>query len=196
MAHSFLYATYRDTFLMKRFLWSALEVTQTVIIAVVAVFLVRTFVAQPFLVSGQSMEPTFHDGNYLLIDEIAYRVREPERGEVVVFRYPGDHRSYYIKRIIGLPGERVTIKNGRMTVTNVEGSEVVLDEPYVTPGPLTGDVDLKLHPDSYFVMGDNRGFSYDSRSWGPLEQSDIIGLVRVRLWPVNQVMAFSAPLYQ
>ncbi len=181
---------------MKRFLWSTLEVTQTIIIAVVAVFLVRTFVAQPFLVSGQSMEPTFHDGNYLLIDEIAYRVREPERGEVVVFRYPGDHRSYYIKRIIGLPGERVMIKSGRMTVTNVEGNDVVLDEPYVMPGPLAGDVDMKLNPGSYFVMGDNRGFSYDSRSWGPLEQSDIIGLVRVRLWPVNQVMAFSAPIYQ
>jgi signal peptidase I len=181
---------------MKRFLWSTLEVTQTIIIAVVVVFLVRTFVAQPFLVSGQSMEPTFHDGNYLLIDEIAYRVREPERGEVVVFRYPGDHRSYYIKRIIGLPGERVTIKSGRMTVTNVEGNEVVLDEPYVMPGPLAGDVDMKLNPDTYFVMGDNRGFSYDSRSWGPLEQSDIIGLVRVRLWPINQVMAFSAPIYR
>lgn len=181
---------------MKRFLWSTLEVTQTIIIAVVAVFLVRTFVAQPFLVSGQSMEPTFHDGNYLLIDEIAYRVREPERGEVVVFRYPGDHRSYYIKRIIGLPGERVMIKSGRMTVTNVEGNDVVLDEPYVMPGPLAGDVDMKLNTGTYFVMGDNRGFSYDSRSWGPLEQSDIIGLVRVRLWPVNQVMAFSAPIYQ
>lgn len=181
---------------MKRFLWSTLEVTQTIIIAVVAVFLVRTFVAQPFLVSGQSMEPTFHDGNYLLIDEIAYRVREPERGEVIVFRYPGDHRSYYIKRIIGLPGERVMIKSGRITVTSVEGNEVKLDEPYVMPGPLTGDVDMKLNPGSYFVMGDNRGFSYDSRSWGPLEQSDIIGLVRVRLWPVNQVMAFSAPIYR
>lgn len=183
---------------MKKTLWSALEIAQTVIIAVVAVFLVRTFITQPFLVSGQSMEPTFHDGNYLLIDEVAYRLREPERGEVIVFRYPGDHKSFYIKRIIGLPGERVVVSGGKVTVypANDKGGET-LSEPYIMPGggPVSGAYETVLDPDTYFVMGDNRGFSYDSRNWGPLKRSEIIGLVRLRLWPVNEVMAFSAPAY-
>ena len=92
---------------MKKILWSLFEVFETVTIAVVAVILVRYFVVQPFVVSGASMEPTFYNGNYLLIDELSYRFRSPERGEVVVFRYPGDQKSFYIKRIIGLPGERI-----------------------------------------------------------------------------------------
>ena len=88
---------------MKKFLWSFFEVIETVIIAVVAVVLVRMFIVQPFVVSGASMEPSFYNGNYLLVDELTYRFREPERGEVIVFRYPGDEKSFYIKRIIGLP---------------------------------------------------------------------------------------------
>ncbi|MDO8469609.1 MAG: signal peptidase I [bacterium] len=184
---------------MKKIFWSSLEVLQTVIIAVVAVFLVRTFIAQPFLVSGQSMEPTFHDGNYLLVDEVAYRLRNPERGEVVVFRYPGDHRSFYIKRIIGLPGERIVVSAGMVTVYPItDSSGETLREPYIMPGGAGvagGTYETVLGSDTYFVMGDNRNFSYDSRSWGPLKRSEIIGLVRIRLWPVTEVMAFSAPTY-
>ncbi len=97
--------------------WSLFEVFETFIIALVAVFVVRAFIAQPFLVSGSSMEPNFYDGDYLLVDELTYRFREPVRGEVVVFRYPGDERSYYIKRVIGLPGEDVRIEKGKVTVT-------------------------------------------------------------------------------
>jgi signal peptidase I len=179
---------------MKKFLWSAFELLQTVVIAVVAVFLVRTFVAQPFLVSGSSMEPNFQNGNYLLIDEVTYRFRDPERGEVVVFKYPGDHRSYYIKRIIGMLGERLVIKDGVVTVY-INGEAKRIGEPYLPPGGISGDVDTTLPANSYFMMGDNRNFSYDSRSWGPLTRAEMVGLVRFRLWPVNEVMAFSPPTY-
>jgi signal peptidase I len=179
---------------MKHFLWSFLEIVQTVVIAVVAVFLVRTFVAQPFLVSGASMEPTFQNGNYLLIDELAYRFREPERGEVVVFKYPNDHRSYFIKRIIGLPGERVVIQDNAVSVYG-SGGVTVLTENYLPTGAASGKAEVTLTDGQYFVMGDNRSFSYDSRNWGPLQRSEIVGLVRFRLWPVNEVMAFSAPTY-
>jgi signal peptidase I len=179
---------------MKRFLWSFFEIVQTVIIAVVAVFLVRTFVAQPFLVSGASMEPTFHNGNYLLIDELAYRFRVPERGEVIVFKYPGDHKSYFIKRIIGLPGERVVIEDGAVSVYGA-GETKVLAENYLPPGAASGRAEVTLEGDQYFVMGDNRSFSYDSRNWGPLKRDEIVGLVRFRLWPVNEVMAFTPPTY-
>jgi signal peptidase I len=106
---------------------------------------VRTFLAQPFLVSGASMEPNFSGGNYLLIDEITYRVREPQRGEVIVFRYPGDPSIYYIKRIVGLPQERVVIKNGEVDVYKKDGSEVLLDEKYLPEGLTTKkDLDITL----------------------------------------------------
>ncbi len=179
---------------MKIF-WSFLETLQTVIIAVATVFVVRVFVAQPFLVSGSSMEPSFSNGNYLLIDEVSYRVREPKRGEVIVFRYPGDHRSFYIKRIIGLPGERVVIQNGSVAVYQVGGDEKLLNESYIAKQNFSGEISMTLKDSQYFVMGDNRDFSFDSRAWGPLERSDITGLVRFRLWPVEEVMAFGVPAY-
>lgn len=179
---------------MRKFLWALFEVAETVIIAVAAVFVIRAFVAQPFLVSGASMEPTFFNGDYLLIDEIAYRFREPSRGEVVVFRYPGDHKSYYIKRIIGLPGERVVVKNEMVTVFS-GGGEKVLHEAYLDGNRTSGSVETVLGSNDFFVMGDNRSFSFDSRSWGPVKDDELIGLVRFRLWPVNHAMAFSAPVY-
>lgn len=181
---------------MRKFLWSFFEVFETVTVAVVAVFLIRTFVAQPFLVSGSSMEPTFQDGNYLLIDELAYRFREPERGEVVVFRYPSDHRSFFIKRIIGLPGEHIVIEQGTVNIYLPSGETKVLRESYANPlGGTFGRFEATLGPDQYFVMGDNRNFSFDSRNWGPLSRADIIGLTRFRLWPAQTATVFSTPLY-
>lgn len=186
---------YGTSYGMKKILWSIFEVIETVTIAVVAVFLVRTFVAQPFLVSGASMEPTFQDGNYVLIDELSYRLRAPDRGEVIVFKYPGDHRSYYIKRIIGLPGERVVIQDGAVTVYDATKTKKLLREPYIAATKSEEFTDMTLAPDQYFVMGDNRDFSFDSRKWGPLTRQDIVGFVRFRLWPVNEAMAFGAPKY-
>lgn len=179
---------------MKKFFLSFFEVIETVAIAVAAVFLIRTFVAQPFLVSGSSMEPSFHNSNYLLVDELTYRFREPERGEVVVFKYPGNHKSYYIKRIIGLPGEKLVIIDSQVSVYG-GGGKLSLKENYTVPGGTSGRFETTLDQNQYFVMGDNRNFSFDSRSWGPLKRSEIIGLARFRLWPINEVAAFSAPNY-
>lgn len=178
---------------MKKTLWAIFETVETIAIAVVAVLIVRSFVAQPFLVSGASMEPMFHDGDYLLIDELSYYFRTPERGEVVVFRYPNDQKSFYIKRIIGLPGEIVTIRDGSVSVNG--GREMVLNESYILNNSTTGGTRAVLGPDEYFVLGDNRSFSFDSRSWGSLSKDKIVGVVRFRLWPVNRAMAFSVPTY-
>jgi signal peptidase I len=180
---------------MKKFFWSFFEVVETVVIAVVAVVLVRMFVVQPFVVSGASMEPSFYNGNYLLIDELTYRFREPERGEVIVFRYPGDNKSYYIKRIIALPGEHVSIEGGTVTVTTREGKTEELSEPYLGDRTTNGAFDHTLLEGEYFVMGDNRNFSFDSRSWDkPLTRGNIVGLVKLKLWPSIEVLA--APKYE
>lgn len=181
---------------MKKTFWSFLEIFETILIAVIAVVLIRTFVAQPFLVSGSSMEPTFQSGNYLLVDEITYNFRNPERGEVVVFSSPSDNGSYYIKRIIGLPGERVVIDKGKVSIYE-NGEEKSLNEDYVSNLDLRGkNYDVELDNSEYFVLGDNRGFSFDSRNWGALEEDKIVGLVRLRLWPINKAVAFDQPHYK
>ncbi|MBI4159998.1 signal peptidase I [Candidatus Wolfebacteria bacterium] len=180
---------------MKSFLYSLWEVAEVGIIAVLTVFIVRNFLVQPFLVSGASMEPAFQSGDYLLIDELAYRFRAPERGEVVVFRYPGNESVYYIKRLIGLPGEKVLFADGKVRVSNKEFPQgFFLDESYLSAHMPTSGEEVVLK-DEYFVMGDNRPYSYDSRSWGPLPKSEIVGLVRFRLWPLNKVMAVEKPAY-
>src|ERR1039458_5432166 len=104
---------------MRKFFASLLEVLEIAVIAVGAVFIVRTFLVQPFLVSGTSMSPNFSNGDYVLTDELTYRLRPPERGEVVVFHDPQDYSTYFIKRIIGSPGEHVLVKNNAVTVNGL-----------------------------------------------------------------------------
>ncbi|MEK9154800.1 MAG: signal peptidase I [Patescibacteria group bacterium] len=183
---------------MKAFLYTIWEIIEVGVVAVAAVLVIRYFLVQPFLVSGASMEPNFKNGDYLLIDEISYRLKEPERGEVIVFHYPNDKSFYYIKRIIGLPGETVEIKDGKITILNSEYSKgFTLSEEYLPMGGITssGKERFVLNESEYFVLGDNRNFSFDSRGWGSLKESEIIGLVRLRLWPINKVMAFERPAY-
>lgn len=185
---------------MRSFLSSVLEILEIAAIAIAAVFLIRSTVVQPFLVSGSSMTPTFSDSDYLLVDQLTYRFRAPERGEVAVFRYhttPSDSSTYFIKRIIGLPGEEVRVRGGQVNIINSEHPQgFVLNEPYLTPGADTsGNVDAVLGPDEYFVLGDNRSYSFDSRSWGELKRSDIVGLVRLRLWPPGDAKVFAAPQF-
>lgn len=174
---------------------SLFEVGETVIIALVAVLIIRSFIAKPFLVSGSSMEPSFYNGDYLLIDEFSYRFSEPERGDIIVFKYPGNPKTFYIKRIIGLPGEEVVINKGIVAVVK-DKVRTQIKEDYVTPAWTFGNSRTKLNESEYFVMGDNRNFSYDSRSWGAVPEKNIIGIVRLRLWPVNKVMAFFTPSYE
>ena len=182
---------------MRKFFASLLEVLEIAVIAVAAVFVVRTYLVQPFLVSGTSMVPTFQNGDYLLTDELTYHFRAPERGEVVVFHDPQDWSTYFIKRVIGLPGERVVVKNDQVTIFNgANPTGLALDGYYLPSGTVTsGSVDVTLSSSSYFMMGDNRPYSYDSRSWGQLPSKNIVGLVRFRLWPVNELQAFAAPHY-
>lgn len=165
-----------------------------------AVYLIRAFLIQPFLVSGQSMAPNFGSGDYLLVDQITYRLREPRRGEVIVFRYPQNESTYFIKRVIGLPGERVEIKNGKITVVNGEHpGGFVLNESYLPRGTVTssraGEETFVLGEGEYLALGDNRQFSFDSREWGILPAENIIGLVRFRLLPPARLTAFAAPAY-
>mgnify|MGYP001603292414 CR=1 FL=1 len=165
---------------LKKLWTSTWEVVEVVVISLVAVFIIRTFIAQPFLVSGASMEPNFSNGNYLIVDELTYRFREPERGEVVVFRYPKDPSTYFIKRIIGLPGDKITIRGGKVTVTTPTGEVIAI------PGDTNGVLDLTVSKDQYFVLGDNRYNSFDSRNWGPVPKSDLVGIARLRVFPVNK----------
>lgn len=177
---------------MKVFLIAVWEVLEVVLVAVVTVFLIRSFLVQPFLVSGASMEPNFSTGNYLLIDEIAYRFREPQRGEVIVFKYPENPSIYYIKRIVGLPGETIKIEKGTVGIIRNGSSEGILSERYLSPSTLTsGNITKTLGPTEYFMLGDNRNYSFDSRGWGPMDKKYIVGLVRLRLLPINQVQAFA-----
>lgn len=185
---------------MRKTLASFLEIVEIIIIAVAAVFIVRTFLVQPFLVSGASMSPNFSNGDYVLVDELTYRIRPPERGEIVVFHDPEDYGTYFIKRIIGLPGETVLINNNTVTVFNASKPQgFALDESYLPAGTVTsisgGSNRYVLSSSTYLMLGDNRPNSFDSRSWGPLSVKGIVGLVRVRLWPLDAFQAFAAPKY-
>ncbi len=186
---------------MRQFFVSVLEVVEVALVAVAAVFLIRTFLVQPFLVSGSSMVPNFKNGDYLLVDELTYRFRAPERGEAIVFRYPKDESTYFIKRIIGLPGERVVLKDNTITIFNEKhpypDKGFTLDEKEYLPASFvtSGSEDITIGPNEYLTFGDNRSASFDSRSWGTLPKKDIIGLVRLRLWPAMELRAFAAPQY-
>ncbi len=173
----------------------SLEFGKTVIIALVAVLFIRTFITKPFLVNGSSMEPNFYNGDYLLIDEVTYRLKPPARGEVIVFKYPGNPKSFYIKRIIGLPGEKIVIRNGVISATK-DNEKILIKEDYTVPLRTLSTFEAELKDNEYFVMGDNRNFSFDSRNWGPLQSNKIIGLVRLRLWPLTKIMFFDAPDYE
>ncbi len=173
---------------MNRSIRSLWEVVQTVAIAGAAVFFVRTFLFQPFLVSGASMEPNVQERNYLIIDELTYRFRDPIRGEVIVFRYPSDPSTFYIKRIIGLPNERVDVRGGTVSIDG----KVIDEEVYLKGIDTSGEAHVTLSPTAYFVMGDNRPNSYDSRAWGALDKGLITGRALLRLYPFSQIGVFSA----
>jgi signal peptidase I len=142
------------------------------------------------------MEPTFLDHDYLLIDEISYRWREPNRGEVVVFRYPRDPKQYFIKRVIGLPGDRVVVRDGEVWLGENNGElklykEVYLGEWVRTQSQTPSYLDVMLKPQQYYVMGDNRSASMDSRSFGPIEKRQIIGRIWIRGWPFDRWTIFN-----
>ncbi len=160
------------------------------LLIVVVVIPIRLFVMSPFVVDGESMHPTFANLDYLVVNELLYNFRAPARGEVVVFRYPKDPSIFYIKRIIGLPGETLSINRGTILLTTATGEKIALDEPYIVNEDATYTKSISLGPDEYFVMGDNRPNSSDSRIWGPLPEKDIIGRVDLRLLPLTKSAFF------
>lgn len=180
---------------MKKFFIFVWEMLKIALISGAIIIPVRYFLIQPFFVKGASMEPNFHDREYLIIDEISYRFDEPVRGQVVVFRYPRNPQEYFIKRIIGLPGEEVQIKDGEVIIYNKENPEgFILAEPYLSSENITFNQDedrVLIGDDEYYVLGDNRGASKDSRYFGPVNQSFVIGKVLFRGWPINKAQIFN-----
>jgi len=180
---------------MKKFFTFVWEVAKIIIIAAVIVIPIRYFLFQPFFVRGQSMDPNFENGDYLIIDEITYRFKAPQRGEVIVFKSPQDPSQRFIKRIIGLPGETIEIKDGKVIIYT-KGEPQVLDESNYLSDLLTGgNIQITLAEDEYFVLGDNRSFSFDSRRFGVLSEENIIGRVILRAWPFVDATMFEAPTY-
>jgi signal peptidase I len=178
-------------------------------LALIIIVPVRMFLFQPFIVRGASMEPNFHEKQYLIINEFGYKNtpvglfgknfvtvkphKDLERYEVVVFRAPVDHKQYYIKRVIGLPGETVKIDEGVVMIYNDENPQGrVLDESaYLPEGRKTnGTIEVTLGEDEYYVLGDNRPASSDSRSFGPIHKDEVIGKVLIRAWPPSDITIF------
>ncbi|HYE59800.1 MAG TPA: signal peptidase I, partial [Candidatus Kapabacteria bacterium] len=172
-----------------------LELIKVAILAGVTIGLVRYFLFKPFYVKGQSMEPTFYEHEYLIIDEITYRFREPVRGEIVVFRAPNNPNDYYLKRVVGLPGERVKIEDNRIVIYNTEHPQGALIEEVYLDDKTRGSISETLEADEYFVLGDNRSASYDSRQFGPIKRSSIIGRTWLRGWPFTRITTFRTPDY-
>lgn len=188
------------------FLW---EVVKVFFWALVIIMPIRVFLFQPFFVQGASMEPNFKDGDYLIVNELGYKetnvgadglhlftvspFKDLQRDDVVVFKYPINPKQYFIKRIIGLPGEQVKISDGKITIFNAQNPDgIVLDEKkYLASDVVTASDQIRtLKDDEYFVLGDNRQFSHDSRAWGPVSKSHIIGKVLLRAWPLGKSQLF------
>lgn len=178
--------------ILKKFGSLVFETVKVILVSLAIILPIRYFLIQPFYVEGASMEPSFEPKEYLIIDEISYRFVEPVRGQVIVFRYPKDPRQFYIKRVIGLPGEHIKIVNGSVFINDKE-----IQEPYLSSLNLSQHSmdEMTLASDQYFVMGDNRANSLDSRIFGPIKRSDFIGRVWVRGWPFDRISVFSAPSY-
>lgn len=174
------------------------EVIKVVVISLAIVIPIRYFLIQPFFVKGVSMEPNFNDGEYLVINELNYRFGVPRRGDVVVLRYPADPNQYYIKRIIGLPGETIEIKNEGIFIYSDDYPQgAKLDESgYLKNGTNTdGNLKVELKKDEYFVLGDNRSSSSDSRTWGTLPAEFIVGKAFLRAFPFQDFSLFKTPHY-
>lgn len=159
------------------------------VIALAIILPIRFFIAQPFIVDGASMDPTFATNQYLIVDELSYRFEPVSRGDVIIFKYPKDTSKYFIKRVIGLPGETVQIEGTKVLIKNKTNPQgFTLTEDYIAPANFTSDHTLVTLTDSqYFVMGDNRGASFDSRAWGPVDKKYIIGRPLLRLFPLDKI---------
>lgn len=178
------------------------EAIKVIFISVIIIVPIRLFVIQSFFVVGVSMQPSYENGDYLLVDKISYQFSEPSRGDVVVFKSPTDNYETYIKRIIGVPYDTVIIRGDTVEILAEDFEKgIIIDESYIQGSTglhleSEGDMVVSLGKGEYFVMGDNRSDSWDSRFWGNLEESEILGKVWVRLWPVGSVNFINRPSYE
>lgn len=165
------------------------EIIKFALLAAVVVLPIRIFVAQPVMVSGGSMNPTFADKQYLIVDQVTHNFKEFERGDVIVFRYPNNPSKLFIKRVVGLPSETISINGNKITIKdNKNKKSFVIKETYIDIKEIKGvQISTTLKDDEYFVMGDNRNESSDSRIWGPLKRSFIIGKPIIRLFPIGKI---------
>lgn len=166
----------------------AWETVRFLFVALLIVIPIRMFVAQPFIVSGASMDPTFKDGQYLIVDELSYNLGDPKRGDVAIFKYPKNQKQYFIKRVIGLPGETVVVNGqGEVRIKDKDGNvTLTMNEPYIKH-PKDDSIERTLKDGEYFLMGDNRAGSFDSRAWGPVARDLIVGKPFVRLFPFTTI---------
>lgn len=183
---------------LKKALYFVWDLLKVVVVSLLIILPVRYWLIQPFYVKGASMEPTFYDHEYLIINEIGYRFGEPERGDVVVFKYPKDPAQYFIKRVIGLPGEKLEVSDNHIYIYPAGAkNKFLLDESaYLSVATDTvGNATWSLGNGQYFVMGDNREYSLDSRSFGPVSGELIIGQVWLRGWPITRAAVFGGIEY-
>lgn len=176
-----------------------LELVKTIIVSLAIILPIRYFLIQPFMVEGASMQPNFHDRDYLIVNEILYRFKEPERGEVIVFKNPENIKQYFIKRVLATPGESIKIEDGSIYIKK-SGDDIynkVNEEEYLPRDLKTygNSSEITLSSDEYFVMGDNRGNSRDSRFFGPLKRNLIVGRVWLRGFPFDQISVFNFDNY-
>ena len=184
-------------------LWSTLvDIVETVVVAAAIFVVVYLFLLQPHQVKGASMEPNFHDGEYILTDKISYRFSEPRRGDVVIFKAPTNPNVDFIKRIVALPGEKLEIKNNKIIIFNAENPKgFTLSEPYQVMAPIAGGSYLRegkiveVPAENYLVFGDNRTHSFDSREWGPVSRKSIIGKAWLRYWPLSKISIIKRPQF-
>lgn len=178
------------------FIWDLVKI---LVVALALIIPFRILIAEPFVVSGSSMFPNFHNKDYLIIDRISYRIHPPERGDVVVLKFPKDPSQYYIKRIVGLPSDHISCQKGKVVISKEEGQQpIVLKESYLPSNTQT--LNCKpltiLGSDEYFVLGDNRTASSDSRVWGVLPKDDIVGRAWFRVFPLGDFGLVKSPIYQ
>ena len=175
-------------FLFRRLFQFFFDILESIVVALAIFVVIYLFLFQPHQVKGASMEPNFHDGEYILTNKFEYRFSRPRRGDVIVFKSPQNPDIDYIKRIIGLPGDRVKLLNNHYFINSIQ-----LDESYLSPTLYTyqgsflreGD-EISVPENHYFVSGDNRPRSSDSREWGTIDRSAIIGKSQLRYWPFNR----------
>lgn len=164
------------------------EIAEFALIVVLVVLPIRYFIAEPYIVTGVSMADTYATGHYLIINKFEHKIGDIDRGDVLVFQSPVEKDKFYIKRVIGLPGETISIRDEQVYITTEASSneELLLEEPYASSATY-GTTRMDLADDEYFMMGDNRLESFDSRSWGALHESNIRGEPMIRLYPFGQI---------